>query len=78
MGLFKKDPPKACPKCGKAEGWRVLTEAQQTWTNQASAVNAFSSAPIRGSFGQNVTGTAGRKSEKLRYHCDSCGFEKAY
>ena len=35
-------------------------------------------APIRNTFGQNLTGTMGKKSGKLRYHCDSCGYEKAY
>ena len=24
MALFKKDPPRACPKCGKADGWHLL------------------------------------------------------
>ncbi len=48
MALFKKNPPAACPKCGKADGWRVLTaEASQDYVNQGSAVNSFSSAPIR-------------------------------
>ena len=28
--------------------------------------------------GQNLTGTMGKKSKKLRYHCDSCGYEKTY
>ena len=77
--FFKKDPPKACPKCGKADGWRALPEAvQQDYANTAAAVNPFSSAPIRGTFGQNLTGTVGRKSQKIRYHCDSCGYEKNY
>ena len=50
----------------------------QDYANQASAVNSFSSAPIRNTFGQNLTGTMGKKSKKLRYHCDSCGYEKMY
>ena len=79
MALFKKDPPAACPKCGKADGWRVLTaEASQDYVNQGSAVNSFSSAPIRNTFSQNLTGAMGKKSSKLRYHCDSCGYEIAY
>ena len=77
--FFNKKPPKACPKCGKADGWRALPEAvQQDYANAAAAVNPFSSAPIRGTFGQNLTGTAGKKSRKTRFHCDHCGFEKAY
>ena len=23
MSLFKKTPPKACPKCGRADGWHI-------------------------------------------------------
>ena len=79
MALFKKDPPAACPKCGKADGWRMLTsEAPQDYVNTASAVNPFASAPIRNTFGQNLAGTMGRKSQKIRYHCDNCGYEKTY
>ena len=79
MSLFSKKIPTACPKCGKADGWRALPiEAPQDYVNTASAVNSFSSAPIRNTFGQNMTGTVGRKSKKLRYHCDNCGYEKAY
>ena len=79
MKLFRKDPPAACPKCGKADGWRMLPiEMPQDYANQASAVNSFSSAPIRNTFGQNLTGTMGKKSKKLRYHCDCCGYEKTY
>ena len=77
--FFRKNPPAACPKCGKADGWRVLTaQASQDYVNQGSAVNSFSSAPIRNTFSQNLTGAMGKKSSKLRYHCDSCGYEKAY
>ena len=79
MSFFKQEPPKACPKCGKADGWRVLpSETPQDYVNPAAAVNSFSSAPIRNTFSQNLTGTMGKKSKKLRYHCDSCGYEKAY
>ena len=76
--FFKKNPPKACPKCGKADGWRALPAEPQDYVNTGAAVNPFASAPIRGTFGQNVTGTVGRKSKKLRFRCDSCGFEKSY
>ncbi len=79
MSLFSKKIPTACPKCGKADGWRALPETvQQDYVNQAEAVNPFSSAPIRSTFGQSMTGTVGRKGRKLRFHCDHCGFEKAY
>ena len=80
MALFSsKKLPAVCPKCGKADGWRMLTsEAPQDYVNTASAVNPFASAPIRNTFGQNMTSTMGKKSKKLRYHCDNCGYEKTY
>ena len=77
--FFSKKPPMACPKCGGKDGWRPLPEIiPQDYVNEASAVNPFSSAPIRSTFGQYLTGTMSRKSKKLRYHCDNCGYEKAY
>lgn len=79
MSLFSKKIPKACPKCGKADGWCALPETvQQDYVNQAGAVNPFSPAPIRGSFGQNLTGTMRRKSKKTRFRCDHCGYERTY
>lgn len=81
ISLFRKDPPKACPKCGKTDSWHLLLdheEEYQSYVTSASAVNSFSSAPIRNTFGQNLTGTVGKKGRKLRYRCDSCGYEKAY
>ena len=77
MGLFSKSPPKVCPKCGKADGWRVLTSEPVSYTGSSAAVNPFSPAPIRNSFGQNLTGMTG-KSKRLLYHCDNCGYEKRY
>ncbi len=78
MSIFRKDPPKVCPKCGKGDGWRCLpAEPVQNNVTDARAVNTFSSAPIRGSFGMNLTRNAGQ-SKRLRYHCDNCGFEKAF
>ena len=63
MKLFRKDPPAACPKCGKADGWRMLPiEMPQDYANQASAVNSFSSAPIRNTFSQNLTGAMGKRA----------------
>ena len=79
MSIFKKEPPKVCPKCGKADGWHMLPiETSQDYVNTASAVNPFASEPIRKTFGQNMTSTMGKKSKKLRYHCDNCGYEKTY
>ena len=78
MGLFTKAIPKACPKCGKADGWRCLpAEPVQNNVTGARAVNPFSPAPIRGSFGMNLAGNMGQ-SKRIRYHCDNCGFEKTF
>ncbi|MBR6817192.1 MAG: hypothetical protein IKM86_01125 [Acidaminococcaceae bacterium] len=78
MNFFKKNPPAACPKCGKSDGWRcVLSDATQSVESSATAVNPFSSAPIRNTFGQNLTGMKGQ-SKKLRYRCDNCGYEKTF
>ncbi|MBQ1520209.1 MAG: hypothetical protein IIZ56_01905 [Clostridia bacterium] len=78
MCIFKKEAPSKCPKCGKADGWHVVSEdPNYNAVTSAASVNSFSSAPIRGTFGQNVTGTKGR-SKKLLYRCDNCGCEKRY
>ena len=79
MSIFKKVPPKACPKCGNADGWHLLTiDPSPSYVNDAASVNPFSSAPIRNTFGQNLTRTAGKKGNSVRYHCDGCGYEKTY
>ncbi len=80
MSLFKKKIPAACPKCGKADGWHVLPEepTDSYVLNTAAAVNSFSPAPIRGTFGQNMTAGVGKRSKKLRYQCDSCGCQRTY
>ena len=78
MSFFKKDPPAACPKCGKTDGWRcVLSNTPQSAEANAAPVNAFTSNPMRGSIGASVAGWKGQ-SKRLRYRCDSCGYEKAY
>ena len=78
MCIFKKEAPSKCPKCGKADSWHVVrNEPDYNQVTSANAVNSFSSAPIRGTFGQNVTGNKGR-SKKLLYRCDNCGCEKRY
>ena len=79
MSIFRrKTPPAACPKCGNAEGWNCLpAEPPANEVTAASAVNPFAPGPIRASFGQSMTRTAG-KSKKLRFHCDQCGYEEVY
>jgi hypothetical protein len=78
MSIFKKKIPTSCPKCGKSDGWHVVREeTEYNGTTSARAVNQFSPAPIRGSFGQNATGTVGRRN-KTRWRCDNCGCERLY
>ena len=74
MNLFRKAPPAACPRCGKKDSWRCMPVNESAG---AAAGNPFAPAPIRNTFGQNLTGMKG-VSKRLRYHCDSCGYEKAY
>ena len=78
MSIFRKSIPAACPKCGKSDGWHILDgDPAYSAGNTATAVNAFSSAPIRNTFGQNMTASMGKR-RKVRYHCDDCGFERSY
>ena len=97
MALFKKDPPRACPKCGKADGWHILD-------NESSAVDYGESFDVRlqpGGHAGSAVDFGDRYREILRpggyssnqftdmriqnsrtgvltYHCDGCGYEKAY
>ena len=78
MALFRKNPPKACPKCGRGDGWHcVLSDMPQSASANAAPVNSFSSNPVRGSIGASLTGWKGQ-SKRLRYRCDHCGFEKSF
>ena len=77
MGLFKKDPPKACPKCGKADGWHMRN-------NEGSAVDLgdrFREALRPGGFSSNQftdMRIQKRRTSVITYQCDNCGYEKAY
>ena len=38
--FFRKEPPKACPKCGKADGWRwVMDDTPQNDAEEAGLGN---------------------------------------
>ena len=97
MALFRKDPPKACPKCGKADGWHILN-------NEGTAADygdRFSERLQPGGYAGRVADLGDRSRETfspgetsgsqrtgmrfqnsrtgvLTYHCDECGYEKAY
>ena len=74
MRLFRKDPPSACPKCGKTDGWVHLPYEGPREQNEYLSV-PLSSAPVMTS--RVSLGPTG-KNVRLRYHCRNCGFEKAY
>ena len=74
MRLFRKDPPPACPKCGRSDGWGHMPYDGPG--GQSESVSApLSSAPIMTS--RVSMGPTG-KNVRLRYHCSNCGYEKAY
>ena len=74
MSLFQKTPPKACPKCGRADGWRIVpSEAPTTPTD---GIYHASGAPLRGPFG--VAPNMKAQTRKVRYQCANCGFEKSF
>ena len=78
MIFSKKEPLKACPKCGKADGWRCMpSDMAQSMDANAAPVNAFTANPVRGSIGASMTSRS-RQSKRLRYRCDHCGFEKSF
>ncbi len=77
MALFKKDPPKACPKCGKADSWRcVIDDAPQSNALNAGMGNDFYLDVERDPFyaRNDVPGI----TINYRYRCDHCGYEKTY
>lgn len=74
MGLFQKNPPRACPKCGRADGWHITRSEAPTTPNDG--IYHASGASLRGPFGVQPGMKA--QSKKVRYQCDHCGFEKSF
>ena len=77
MALFKKDPPKACPKCGKADGWRFMIDD----TPLSNAANAGMGNPFYLDHQRDpFAGGHYEQSKIISYHycCDHCGYEKTY
>ena len=74
MSIFgKKEPPKACPKCGKADGWALLPFEP---LNPAEAgENLTLPFPVGTVY---VNKAPDGKSVRLRYHCQNCGYENSY
>lgn len=71
MSLFKKNAPRVCPKCGEADGWNVL----ETDMPQLEARPMEPAIVFRDRIGLETRKTS---HKKLFYHCEKCGFEKAY
>ena len=77
MKLFKTDPPKVCPKCGKANSWRFAPDdTPENHAETADLGNPYYLDSLRDPFFNNIGGPAPKT--KYRYCCDSCGYEKTY
>ena len=74
MGLFSKKPPKACPKCGRADGWRIVPS--EAPTTPGDGLYHASGASLRGPFG--ATPNMKAQVRKVRYSCSNCGFQKSF
>lgn len=74
MGLFSKTPPKACPKCGRSDGWRIVPS--ETPTTPGDGLYHASGASLRGPFG--ATPNMKAQVRKVRYSCSNCGFQKSF
>ena len=77
MALFKKDPPKTCPKCGASSLRCMIADTPESADLTSGPVNAYTPNLGRGAFGASLVSRK-RKSERLTYHCDNCGFEQSY
>ena len=78
--FFKKNPPKAWSKCGRAEGWICLyndpsAEAaydQQTSAREQLSPGGYKSIDYTGSFSRR------RQDRAFRYYCENCGYDRTY
>ena len=77
MFFSKKDPPAACPKCGKADGWHIRE-------NEGSAVDfgdRFRETLRPGGYSSNQFSDMRIQNSRNAvnvYQCDNCGFVKSY
>ena len=79
MRLFSKNAPTKCPKCGKSDGWRCVTDD----TVQSNAANAGLGNPFyldsqRDPFYEATGNRQGPNKVRYRYLCDNCGYERTY
>ena len=80
MRLFSKNAPTKCPKCGKSDGWRCVTDD----TVQSNAANAGLGNPFyldsqRDPFYYEATWNWQAPNKvRYRYLCDNCGYERTY
>ena len=80
MLLFSKNAPTKCPKCGKSDGWRCVTDD----TVQSNAANAGLGNPFyldsqRDPFYYKATWNWQAPNKvRYRYLCDNCGYGRTY
>lgn len=75
MSLFSKKIPKACPKCGKADGWHMKSAEVPQSGEAHTPAQLYMGAPLRGTYAQDLPESG---DKKLHYRCDHCGYEKTY
>ncbi len=63
-------PPKTCPKCGKKDSWKMVSEKKVF-----SSAKASKGVMLHGAAGL-LDGVAGKRLSV--YHCSECGFENEY
>ncbi len=74
MSIFSKKIPKACPKCGKAEGWHCEPDSAE----HSAAADIALREPIYLSNEADHYYHDPMPKVKYRWICDNCGFEKKY
>ena len=75
MSFLKKDPPTACPKCGKADSWRCVIDD--------TPLNNAANAGMGNDFYLDIQRDPlyvrqDEPGKTIRYCCDNCGYEKTY
>lgn len=69
-----KNAPFECPKCGEEKGWRCLNDPTKNEMSRGKSALIQASTGLLGL----AVANAFRKGQKLKYHCDKCGFEGTF
>ena len=76
FNIFRRKPPKVCPKCHRADGWRCtygdsepgnLVNLMRDNLTPGGTSNIFADSRIQHT-----------RRRVIKYHCSLCGFEKSY